>query len=54
MERRILPYISIGSSITWVGNLSLEAGYPLVDHAFGHLPRKTGKCTGLEKSMLSE
>lgn len=34
------PVYPLDPEITWVGNLTLEAGYPLVDHAFGPFTEK--------------
>lgn len=34
LESGIYPKYPLDTNITWIGNISLEAGYPLVDHVF--------------------
>lgn len=46
------PTYPLDPQITWIGNLSLEAGYPLVDHAFGPFTEKDWEMYGVGKEHV--
>ena len=46
------PTYPMDPSIKWVGNLTLEAGYPLVDHAFGPFTEKDWERYGVGKEHV--
>ena len=46
------PVYPLDPEITWFGNLTLEAGYPLVDHAFGPFTEKDWDMYGVGKEHV--
>lgn len=46
------PTYPLDPTIVWIGNLSLEAGYPLVDHAFGPFTEQDWERYAIDKEHI--